>query len=145
MPRTLAKLDPRKERADECTHAPRWPDEYQSRRMERYHFRLHDEQGRELGVEVSFYQVTLESLPPEGSPRGPQFSRAPGTYYVFAPQALRDGQPFGCNPHETWCLTESARTVAVERYIAGARKRLLKRRAESPRASRVGEVTLTSR
>lgn len=89
---------------------------------EHHDFGVTDAQGRKLGTKISFATVVYEDIAETVVSYAP-YVREAGTYFTFTPHTTRDGKRFGALQDERHFTTEAARYEAVERYLAGARKR----------------------
>jgi hypothetical protein len=86
-------------------------------------FGVSDRLGREIGASVAYKLVVTTSDTNREWDRSQRRNLPAGTYFAWYAKAARGGKSYG--PLQDWHYeaTEEARAAAVEKYLAGAKKR----------------------
>jgi hypothetical protein len=93
--------------------------------MEFIGFGLFDKKGREIGARVTLQMREMVLVETNEEYRC-GFSIEPGNYFTFTPSAARGGQSFGAFSGTRYFKSEAARSAAVAKYLAAAKKRAAK-------------------
>lgn len=88
-------------------------------------FGLVDLRGRRMGTNIYTYEETYEEIS-EDEELLTYFHLAPGHYYFFDQNVTRNGEPYGGSSRRRAFKSPEEREVAIERYLADARKRAAK-------------------
>jgi hypothetical protein len=92
-------------------------------------FGINDSRGREIGAQIYTYEETHTEISDEAaaaSYSGYYTGVEPGLYFGFRPHATRNGSTYGALQHGARFATVAERDAAIEKYLAGARKRAAK-------------------
>lgn len=92
---------------------------------ERRSFNVYDKKNRIIGAVAYTGTATVnDDVSANEWSRG--VGIAPGVYFIFSPQATRDGHGFGASQGRQWFSTEESRAAAITKYFTNAAKRAAK-------------------
>ena len=86
-------------------------------------FGIFDKKWRKIGYELHLHEVDLVEIKGENYTGGFWSNKLPGHYFVFYPQATRDGEKYGACQQDRFFKTKEERDSAVQKYIESAKKR----------------------
>lgn len=89
---------------------------------EKIGFAIFDRFNREIGASLERSTIVV-SAEIEERPYHGGTQKEPGTYYSFRPHATRNARNYGASQRSDWFNTEEEREAAIQKYLAGARKR----------------------
>lgn len=85
-------------------------------------FDFTDLKGRRIGYEIRLYEAQFVEIGEDHS--GIFYKKMlPGYYFMFYPQATRDGKKYGACQQDRFFKTKEEREIAIKKYIESARKR----------------------
>lgn len=85
-------------------------------------FDIFDTKGRRIGFEIHLYEIQLVEIG-ENYTGMLYTDKLPGHYFVFYPQATRDGKKYGACQQDRFFKTKEERQIEIAKYIDSARKR----------------------